>query len=118
MMSRTITRIAIALSAVILAPALLASGPEDAPPLGTERFIVYFSCSTGSPVYVGHEEWDCEGDYYSQGNTNASRVRVSDTDCDTWVGEQRNWCRTPTGNWYQISEAWFNSCHICPDIGN
>ncbi len=116
----SITRRTLAALCLFAAPLLYAGhGPAEAPPLGTERFVVYFSCASGTPQYTGFEQWECDGDFYNGGNTGTNFATVNDTNCDTWIGEDPvYWCRTPRGIWYETSEAAFNTCHPCFDIGN
>ena len=115
------TRFAFRLTFVALlafAAPLLFAGPVGPPDPGIERFVVYYSCATGSPVYTGYEQWDCEGDRHSGGNITSNRAVVSDSDCETFVSEDLVYfCRTPSGAWRQISSAEFYSCHVCADIG-
>ena len=116
-------RIGIYLSALLVlalvAPAALA---EDWPPVGQERFRVYWTGSCGvSKTYNGHFELDCWDDPHYSG-TRSGRWRVTtDTDCDTaqLVSEVYEVCTTggnctwQTGTWAQITQQQFDN-EYCP----
>lgn len=116
MRSSLILRLSLAALVILAAPALFA-GPVGAPPTGVERFITYWDCSTGTPQYIGYEQWDCDGQYYHGGTINTGRAVVSDSDCETYEGDMTYYCKLFNGTWTQISQTWFDSCHVCTTIG-
>jgi len=108
----------ILIALLVFAAPVLFAGPVGAPSPGVERFITYWSCSTGTPEYTGFEQWDCEGEYYHGGNISSNRAVVSDSDCETYEGDMVHYCKLSNGTWIQITESFFESCHVCTTIGN
>ena len=116
-MKKRLLFIAVCLITLFAGPNMFAIiwGPVGVPPLGTERDVMFYSCSGCSyPSYTGDEYWNCLRNLYHSGSP-AEYATVSDVDCETSEDiSYTYWCKDANGNWHQITATQFEKCETCP----
>ena len=111
----------LALLAILLAVAWIASAEPD-PPVGYDGFVIYYTGTCGvSMTYHGHYEHDCDGIPHYQGTRSGQWRLISADNCNYPYDSIESYevctsgtnCTDANGTWVEISQAQFYS-YFCP----